>query len=550
MNAFVNTNTLSSYHCQDKAAIDERFKNRFNSLGISVDNLSREEAIDAIFNLIDAYAIDHKPKLVATLNVDFLVNSLGYSFDRPRHPELLNVLRSADLVTADGFPIVLLSKIAGFPLKQRVTGADLTPALAAVAAKKGKSIYLLGGGGNTAKQAAALLVENNPDLKIAGTSAPMVAIDGEKMAAWEEDDRAVVEEINASGADILFMAFGNPKQELWWSRNKHRLNIPVSIGVGGTFAFITGQVKRAPVWMQKHNLEWLFRISQDPQRLFKRYAIGLVKFGFLTLPLITQRLKRNLSRHLGWIKSGANAPCEFDWKLHWAARDDVLKTLRLPKVVSREYLESLVSEIQTSSASGRDIYHYMIDFSRVRQLSLAANEAFCELSRLFASGRANGLMIGMSDSLRKRLERARVMDIASSSSISIEQMQDSIMLKDCPGSKSEFKTYAVGDTCLNYFRGDVTGQQLAVKGFEACMFDSGKHRKTIIDMRRVSSIDSAAIAVLYRLAIAAERKQIHEVRFSGMTSVIRQMISVLDMAKAFKCIGDKEFYDQLFGAGQ
>ena len=302
---------------------DERYKNRFNSLGIPVDNLSRDEAVEAVFKLIDDYQQDHQPRLVATLNVDFLVNSLGYRFAKPRHPELFDVLRGADLITADGFPIVLLSKIAGFPLKERVTGADLAPALARVAAAEGKSIYLLGGGGDTADLAAEMLVRENPGLKIAGTSAPMVAIDGEKLANWEEDDRDTVDAINASGADILFMAFGNPKQELWFSRNKHRLQVPVSIGIGGTFAFITGQVKRAPLWVQKANLEWVFRISQDPKRLFKRYAIGVVKFGFLTFPLLLQRAQRKLSKWLNFFHRSETGQIQFDWALHWASKDDV-----------------------------------------------------------------------------------------------------------------------------------------------------------------------------------------------------------------------------------
>ena len=114
-----------------------------NSLGIPVDNLSLQDAEDRIVSMVKDY--NGKTYLVSTLNVDFLVNSLGYSFTRPRHPELLSVLRSSDMVTADGFPIIWLSKIVGKPLKQRVAGSDLTPALAARAAKEGLSLFLLGG---------------------------------------------------------------------------------------------------------------------------------------------------------------------------------------------------------------------------------------------------------------------------------------------------------------------------------------------------------------------------------------------------------------------
>lgn len=549
--SFQNTNKSDTKTWKN----DERYKNRFNSLGIPVDNLTRDEAVSAIFELVEAYQDDFEPKLVATLNVDFLVNSLGYTFAKPRHPELLNILRSADLITADGFPIVLLSKIAGFPLKERVTGADLTPALARVAAEKGKSIYLLGGGDNTAELAAKLLKSENPDLRIAGTSAPMVSIDGDHLATWEDDDRSTVDAINASGADILFIAFGNPKQELWFSRNKHRLQVPVSIGIGGTFAFITGQVQRAPVWVQRANMEWIFRMSQDPKRLLKRYGIGVVKFGFLTMPLLMQRSQRKfatLFRVFNSINKSSEAE-KFDWKIHWASKDDVLKTLRLPKNVNRSYLEQLVTELQSSGLHENVIHNYMIDFSKVEQLSMAANEAFCEFAKMFRSGRLNGLLIGMSAKMVKRLERARVMDIVSASSVTVEQMQETIMQKpnaiqnkSCLAEISELKTYVVGETCLNYFSGVITGELLTKNGFEDCMLDAARDRRCIIDLRRVTSIDSAAIAVLYRLTQAEGKDDIASIRFSGMTPCIQQMIRVVGLASAFHCIGDEAFYDQLF----
>lgn len=552
MNTMTNSNQIGTWKASatwnknNRWATDERYKNRFNSLGIPVDNLSLNEAVDAIFQLVEDYRKDQEPKLVATLNVDFLVNSLGYSFAKPRHPELFEVLRGADLITADGFPIVLLSKIAGFPLKERVTGADLAPELARVAVERGKSIYLLGGGGNTADLAAEMLQKNNPGLKIAGTSAPMVAIDGESLASWEEDDRATVEAINASGADILLMAFGNPKQELWFSRNKHRLQVPVSIGVGGTFAFITGQVKRAPIWVQKSNMEWIFRMIQDPKRLFKRYAIGVMKFGFLTFPLLLQRAQRKLGRLVRFFDVQESGQICFDWKVHWASKDDVLKMLRLPKSLSRQHLEQLVTELKSHNQPESITHTYMIDFSKVDQLSMAANEAFCELAKLFKSGHLNGLLIGMSDKLIKRLKAARVMDMAASSAVSVEQMQDAIMAKNHRRGSAEIKSYAVGNTCLNYFSGAITGEILASHAFEDCMQHTAEERRIIIDLRRVTAIDSAAIAALYRLARSQSQQDPEHIQFSGMTECIQQMIKVVGMASAFHCIDDEQFYDQLF----
>lgn len=255
-------------------------------LGIPVDNLDMGETIERIFDMIDAYQNDGRARLVATVNVDFVVNTLAWSLQNMRHPELIDVLRKADLVTADGMPIVWTSRLMGTPLKERVTGADLVPALAGEASIRGKSIYFLGGMGDVGERAAALLKKDNPELNIAGIYSPFVHVEGESLYNSDEEDSEIIERINASKADILLIAFGNPKQEVWFSRNRDRLKVPVSIGIGGTFEFITGSVARAPLWMQKSGTEWIFRITQDPKRLWKRYVVGFFKFGIMIWPAI------------------------------------------------------------------------------------------------------------------------------------------------------------------------------------------------------------------------------------------------------------------------
>ena len=124
----------------------------FNSLGIPVDNLTRESAVECIIDL--ARRGDGQPRLVSTLNVDFLVNALGTGFSKARHPELLEVLRQSDLVTADGFPILWLSRIAGRPLPHRVCGSDIVPQLASRAVQEDLSLFLLGGANGVGARAA------------------------------------------------------------------------------------------------------------------------------------------------------------------------------------------------------------------------------------------------------------------------------------------------------------------------------------------------------------------------------------------------------------
>ena len=168
---------------------------------------------------------------------------------------------------------MLLSRLLRNPLPERVTGADLVPALCRRFAEEGLSVYVLGGDKDAIDEAFAKL--NIPNLKVVGVDPAFVKLD--------QDQPEIVERINAAKPDLLFVALGNPKQELWMGRNAAKLNIGAMIGIGGTFNFIVGRVKRAPRWVQKCGAEWIYRICQEPGRLWKRYAFGLAKFSWLSL---------------------------------------------------------------------------------------------------------------------------------------------------------------------------------------------------------------------------------------------------------------------------
>ncbi|MGQ9920066.1 MAG: WecB/TagA/CpsF family glycosyltransferase [Desulfobacca sp.] len=255
-------------------------------LGIPFANVSFAETLAAIFSMIAAYRQDKRPRLLATANVDFVVNTLSWRGQQSRHPELLDILRRADLVVADGMPLVWASRWLGMPLKERVAGSDLVPALAAASDTWPLSCYFLGGRGDVGARAAKLLKEKHPNFHIAGVDAPFIHIAGEALHEAWETDAAIVAKINEARPDILLIALGNPKQELWFNRNRFRLKVPVTIGVGGTFEFVAGTVKRAPQWMQRLGLEWLHRISQDPWRLWKRYWVDAYTFSLQLLPAL------------------------------------------------------------------------------------------------------------------------------------------------------------------------------------------------------------------------------------------------------------------------
>jgi N-acetylglucosaminyldiphosphoundecaprenol N-acetyl-beta-D-mannosaminyltransferase len=255
-------------------------------LGIPIDNLSAIQTVERIAELAVQSRCDGRPRHVATVNVDFLVNSLSWRPGGMHHPELLQILRRADLVTADGMPLVWLSRLLGTPLKERVTGADLVPLLARTAAERGLSVYLLGGRGDVGQRAAEIFSRLYPGIRIAGVDAPFVHTEGTELSFFDSEDQPVLERINRAQPDILLIAFGNPKQEIWFDRNRTKLRAGVSIGIGGTFEFIAGSVARAPAWMQRSGLEWIHRVLQEPRRLLKRYITGLLKFTFMALPSI------------------------------------------------------------------------------------------------------------------------------------------------------------------------------------------------------------------------------------------------------------------------
>ena len=260
--------------------------------GISVAKVTQSEAVERI---VEFAKRRQGAAFVATLNVDFVANAVsGWPFGG--NDELWGYLKDADLVTADGMPIVALSRLLRQPLPERVTGADMVPAILRRCAEEGLSVYVLGGDRDAVEEAfekSGCLGREMSDGRREESSRPASDVSSQKQplriagidpafVKLDEPQPEIVERINAAKPDILFVALGNPKQELWMGRNKAKLDVGAMIGVGGTFNFLAGRVKRAPKWMQKSGLEWVYRIVQEPGRLWRRYAYGLVKYSWLS----------------------------------------------------------------------------------------------------------------------------------------------------------------------------------------------------------------------------------------------------------------------------
>lgn len=234
-------------------------------LGVPFDCVTMDEALPMVHRMVAS----RRPHYVVTANVDFLVQAR-------MDVELRRILLDAHLVLCDGTPLVWASKFLGNPLPERVAGADLVPRLIRIAAEQKLRLFFLGGTPESIAHALTNVKSQYPDLSLEGYSPPFNHL-------LEMDHAEIKRRIAAAKPDLLFVSFGCPKQEKWIAMHYQSLGVPVAVGVGGTIDFLAGSLKRAPVWMQRTGTEWLFRLAQEPRRLFRRYARDLWMFGWLLL---------------------------------------------------------------------------------------------------------------------------------------------------------------------------------------------------------------------------------------------------------------------------
>lgn len=193
-----------------------------------------------------------------------------------RDPDLRSIYNHADLVTPDGMPLVWLCHSAGYDHVTRVYGPDLLLAACQHGLSLGWRHYFYGGSQTTLERLTANLLARFPNLQIAGMDSPPFR------ALTPAEDDAAIQRINISGADIVWVGLGAPKQDRWMAGHANRLSASVLLGVGAAFDFHAGIKPQAPLWMQKRGLEWLFRLSTEPRRLWRRYAVTVPTFILLT----------------------------------------------------------------------------------------------------------------------------------------------------------------------------------------------------------------------------------------------------------------------------
>lgn len=249
---------------------------RTRLLNLPLDPLTMEQTVSAVESLILAGGVHQHVVLNASKVVQAQTDD-----------ELRRAIESCDLVSADGMSVVWAGRILGIPVPERVAGIDLMERLLGRAAARGWPVYLLGARQSVVEQVARIEAARHPGLLIAGYR------DG-YWSAEQEDD--VVAAVAATRPALLFVAMPSPRKEQFLARHRDVLEVPFVMGVGGSFDVVAGITSRAPEWMQRAGLEWLYRLKEEPRRMLRRYLLGNTRFIVLLARHRLSRLRASTPR--------------------------------------------------------------------------------------------------------------------------------------------------------------------------------------------------------------------------------------------------------------
>lgn len=228
-------------------------KKRIKFFSVNLDLYSMQETLGEI----SYYIKNRTPIQHVVVNVSKLVYA-------QKDEQLRNIINACPIINVDGAGVILGAKMLGINIPHRVTGIDLMEELIKYSSENGYRVYFFGATEEVNRAVVEHYVEKYPNLQIAGRRNGYYT---------EQDEKGIVEEMKNSNADILFVAMGSPKKEIFLGKYSKDLNIPFTMGVGGSFDVVTGKVKRAPIWVQNMNSEWLYRLIQEPRRMWKRYFV-------------------------------------------------------------------------------------------------------------------------------------------------------------------------------------------------------------------------------------------------------------------------------------
>lgn len=244
--------------------------NRVRILGVDIDNITSDEAGSITKELIKNS--NKSCTLVVAPNVEFIMEA-------QKDEEFFNILKTASLATPDSIGVIIGGKLQKKPFKERIPGQTYLRKVFEVGEKEGWTFYLLGGEGDIPKRAKEHLESLYPKAKIVGYHEGFFT---------EDSEEKVIEEINSLKPNVLFVAMGAPIQEKWIYKNKDKLKVDIAAGQGGTFDYEAGNIKRAPVWMQKCGIEWFWRLIREPKRITRMVVLPIYLLKILFAKDITK----------------------------------------------------------------------------------------------------------------------------------------------------------------------------------------------------------------------------------------------------------------------
>ena len=459
-------------------------------LGVPFDNVTTAEAADLVHQMVAS----RRPHYLVTANVDFLVQA-------QTDVELRRILFDAHLVLCDGTPLVWASRLLGNPLPERVAGADLAPLLIRIASEKNFRLFFLGGTPESTAQALANIKAQYPQLALAGYSPPFNKL-------LEMDHEEIKRRITEADPDLLFVSFGCPKQEKWIAMHYQSLGVPVAAGVGGTIDFLAGHLKRAPVWMQRTGTEWLFRMLQEPRRLFRRYVKDLWVFGWSILAQWWQLQFHRASRKQAQFSAPVKAEADWQW-------------IKLPERLDLASVRNDVLLLDQILADGR---HCLLQMTKVDFIDSTGMGLLIRLQRKIRATGRQLVLLDPSPAVKRALALMRLEDFFASAP-DFESAQRLIETRTLEENRSVSTNIAKPMESLAW-QGEITAanaERVWRLTEEQITSSEASTQPLVIDLSQVRFIDSTGVGVMIRARKLAQRRGA-KLSFTGTQPAVQNVL--------------------------
>jgi N-acetylglucosaminyldiphosphoundecaprenol N-acetyl-beta-D-mannosaminyltransferase len=458
-------------------------------LGVPFDNVTTAKAVE----LVEKMVASRRPHYMVTANVDFLVQA-------QKDVELRRILFDAHLVLCDGTPLLWASRLLGNPLPERVAGADLAPLLIRIAAKKQFRLFFLGGTPESTADALANIKAKYPELVAEGYSPPFNKL-------LEMDHEEIKRRIAEADPDLLFVSFGCPKQEKWMAMHYHSLGVPVSVGVGATIDFLAGHVKRAPVWMQRTGTEWIFRLIQEPRRLFRRYVTDVWVFGWSILAQWWQMQFRRQKPQP--IQFSAPVKAEADWQ--W---------IRLPERLDMAAVQNDVLLLNQVLADGR---HCLLQMTKVGFIDSTGMGLLIRLQRKIHATGKQLVLLDSSQTVKRALALMHLENFFASAP-DFDSAQRLIEARTLEQRQAVAANPDVVESVV--WQGEITAvnaEQVWRLTERQLSSQAIPSQKWVIDLSHVRFIDSTGLGLMIRAHKLAQRRG-GKLKFTGTQPAVENVL--------------------------